>query len=307
MQPVSSSTAIRYFTVEPGSGVRQISGDLKAAGIIRNAQAFETYVRSNEYTNQLQAGTYALSQAMSVQQIVDKMVGGEVAKNLLTILPGKRLDQIKRTFGKAGYNQAEINRAFDPAQYRDHPALAGKPASANLEGYLYPDSYQKQANTPAATIIRQALDEMAKYLTPARLKSFAARGLSSHQAVTLASIIYQETDNPKDQPIVAQVFYSRLADDMPLGSDVTAYYAAYLAGRGLDLTIDSPYNTRLYGGLPPGPISNVTAGVLRAASQPAKTDYLYFLSGDDDKMHFARTQSEHEANIAKYCQQKCQQ
>ena len=225
LRPVSSSQTTQYFTVEQGIGVHQISTGLRRGGLIRNTQAFETYVRSNELHDKLQAGTYTLSPSMSVQQIVGKMVRGDVAKNLLTILPGKRLDQIKQTFIKAGYSEAELNRAFNPTTYAAHPALSSLPRGASLEGYLYPDSFQKQANTLAEVIIRESLDEMQSNITSDMSASFSAQGLSLYSGIILASIVEQETDDPAIQPVVAQVFASRLKQNMPLGSDVTAFYA----------------------------------------------------------------------------------
>lgn len=305
LTPVSSVTTAQYFTVTPGSGLHQIGVKLKSAGLIRSTRAFETYVRSNELHDNLQAGTYSLSPSMSVNQIVKKMIDGDIAKNLLTILPQKRLDEIKQAFAKAGYSQTEIEYAFDPARYHGHPALASLPAGASLEGYLYPDSFEKQAETPATTIIRQSLDEMQKYLTPDIVNGFAANSLNVFQGITLASVVAQETDDPQYQPLVAQVFYKRLAQAMYLESDPTAFYAAATTGQSRSLDIDSPYNTYKNPGLPPGPISNMTHDALKAVAKPAATDYLFFVAGDDDKVYFSRTQAEHEENAQKYCKTKC--
>lgn len=306
LKPVSTSTATDFFTVEPGSGVHLIAANLQNAGLIRSISAFETYVTTNNYRNKLQAGTYRLSPSMNVETIVGKMVNGDVARDLLTILPGKRLDEIKKTFKNAGYGAAEIEAAFNPANYASHPALAILPKGASLEGYLYPDSYEKQANTPASTIVRQSLDEMAKYLTSDIINGFNSRGLTPHQGVTLASIIIRESDNTSDQPIVAQVLLTRIARNMPLQADATAFYAADVAGRPRSLSIDSPYNTYLYPGLPPGPISNITKDTLYAAAHPSGTDYLYYVTGDDGKTRFSRTIEEHNEAVQKYCNQRCQ-
>lgn len=305
LSPVSSSASADYFAVEPGTSLKQIAKNLKRAGLIRSSGAFETYVRSHELNNDLQAGTYKLSQSMSVAEIVNKMVNGDVSKNLLTILPGKRLDEIKKAFIRDGYKAAEVEAAFKPDQYRHHPALANLPRGASLEGYLYPDSYQRLSSTPAATIVRQSLDEMDKYLTPELAGKFAARGLSPHQAVTLASVVYKESDNPADQAGIAQVFLTRLKIGMPLQSDPTAYYAADKAKTARSLRYPSPYNTYLHKGLPPGPISNFDKSALQAVANPAKSNYLYFVSGDDDKTYFSKTQAEHEEKVRKYCRQKC--
>jgi UPF0755 protein len=307
LSAVSSSAQSQYFTVTSGSSLHQIAVKLKNANLIRNTRSFETYVRSNELHDKLQAGTYSFSPNMSVQQIVKKMVDGDVSRNLITILPQKRLDEIKQAFAKAGYSSSEIDSAFDPATYKDHPALASLPAGASLEGYLYPDSFEKQADTPARVIVRESLDEMQKYLTQDIINGFAAHSLNTYQGLTLASIVAQETDDPTYQPIVAQVFYTRLAKGMTLGSDVTAFYASAIKGiNPPSLGVDSPYNTRIYVGLPPGPISNMTFGALQAVAHPATTDYLYFVAGDDKKLHFSHTEAEHQDAIKKYCTKECQ-
>lgn len=307
LKPVlSSSTTSQYFTVTSGASLHQIAVKLKSAGLIRNSRVFETYVRSNELHDKLQAGTYSLGPSMGVDQIVKKMVNGDVAKNLLTILPQKRLDEIKQAFSGAGYTPEQINQAFDPASYRGHTVLAGLPTGASLEGYLYPDSFEKQADTPATDIVRQSLDEMQKYLTQDIVNGFGAHSLNVYQGITLASIVAQETDDPAYQPTAAQVFLSRLAVNMALGSDVTAFYASAMSGQPKSLSIDSPYNTRLRAGLPPGPISNMTKDALQAVAHPTATDYLYFVAGDDRKIHFSKTQAEHDDAVKKYCTKECQ-
>src|SRR3990167_8991589 len=306
LKPVSTSAQTRYFTVTSGSSLHQIGVKLKSAGLIRNSLVFETYVRSNELHGKLQAGTYSFSPSMSVSQIAQKMVDGDVAKNLLTILPQKRLDEIRQAFTKAGYGKSEIDSAFNPTTYRGHSALTSLPSGASLEGYLYPDSFQKQADTPAATIIRQSLDEMGKHLTQDIINGFAAHSLNVYQGITLASIVAQETDNPAYQPTVAQVLLLRLARGMLLQADVTSFYATAVAGQPKSLSVDSSYNTHLNVGLPPGPISNMTADALNAVAHHGDSDYLYFVAGDDDRIYFSRTQAEHEAATAKYCQKKCQ-
>ena len=301
----SSSTQTVPFTVDSGSTVHEIGLNLKKADLIRSSQAFDTYVRSRELFNKLQAGTYKLSQSMSTPQIVDKMVKGDVATNLLAIPPGKTIKQIRQAFKNAGYNDAELDIALSPLTYAGHPALTSLPADATLEGMLYPDSFQKAANTPAERIIRESLDEMQKHLTADITTGFAAQGLTTYQGITLASIVYAESGSPESEPVVAQVFLLRLKQGMMLGSDVTAFYAADQAGAGKTLGVDSPYNTRLHTGLPPGPIGNFTDIALKAVAHPANTDYLFFVAGDDGTIHFSHTEAEHEQAIKQYCTKEC--
>jgi len=307
LKPVSTSSQTVYFTVDAGSSVQDIATNLKNQGLIRSTSAFKNYVRTKELRASLQAGTYVLSPSMNTQQIVTKMVSGDVAKNLLTILPGKRLSQIEAAFKQAGYSDSEIAKAFNPATYIGDSALASLPAGSSLEGYLYPDSFQKTTGTPAETIVQESIDELAKHLTPSITQGFKDHNLTIYQGLTLASIIYQETDDASAQPTVAQVFLSRLAQGMPLESNVTANYAADTEGVARNVSIDSPYNTYLHKELPPGPIGNFTDAVLQAIAHPTNTDYLYFIAGDDGKMHFSRTAAEHEQAITDFCQVKCAQ
>jgi len=319
LQPVSQSQQIIYFTVESGDPVGLIGEKLKDANLIRSTRAFETYVRSNNLFSDLQAGTYELSPSMSTQEIVTKLAGGEVAKNLLTILPGKRLDQIKEAFAKEGYSAQQIETAFNPAKYTGHPALASLPAGASLEGYLYPDSYQKLADTPAEAIVRQSLDEMNGHLSAEIINGFKAQGLSTYEGITLASIVLREYSNPPDEveimPKIAQVFLLRIRQNIALEADPTAIYGAINDGISLPtgsgrastaIAHDSPYNTYLHPGLPPGPISNTSANAMKAVAAPTTTTYLYFLTGDDCVTRFSHTLDQHEEAIAQHLKTGCQ-
>jgi len=305
--PVAASNTITYFTVQSGDSLHDISTGLKNDHLIRNVRAFETYVRGRQLYAKMQAGTYALTPSMSTPQIVSKIVNGEISTNLMTILPGKTIADIKQAFKEAGYGDAETAVAFDPATYPDEPVLASLPPGASLEGFLYPDSFQKAATTPAQTIIRESLEEMQRHLTADITAGFKAQGLTVYQGVTLASIVYQESGDPASDPTIAQVFLLRLKQDMPLQSNVTADYASDLAGVSRTVSIQSPYNTYLHTGLTPGPIGNMTEDALKAVAHPSATDYLFFIAGDDGAIHFSRTQAEHEQAISKYCHKLCAQ
>lgn len=301
----SNNTELVVFTIEEGSSVKEIAALLEEQSIIRSSRAFDWYMRSRTDRDNIQAGTYELSQSMDIKAIADAFVQGNVAKNLFTILPGSRIDQIRQKMLDSGYTKESIDLAFNPKQYSDHPALVDKPDDASLEGYLYPDSYEKIAETSPTDIVTLALDEMNKKLTPDLRRAIAKQGLSVHEGITLASVIEREVSSKDDRATVAQVFFKRLKEDMPLGADATFYYAAAVTGERASPDLDSPYNTRMYKGLPPGPISNVSVSSLQAVAEPAQSDYLYFVSGDDGVTYFTRTQAEHEAATEKYCQENC--
>lgn len=304
--PVSSNQATEDVTIESGSSVKQIASLLQTKHLIRSSWAFERYVRSKQLEDKLQAGTYAFSPSQNIQDIVTTLTHGKVSTNLVTILPGRRIDQIRASLINDGFTPGDVDTALKPDQYASLPVMAFKPASATtLEGLLWPDSYQKDATTTASTIISESLLAMGEHLTPAVQQAFAAQGLTVYQGLILTSIITQEVSKPTDQPIVAQVFLSRLKNGMMLGSDVTANYGAVAAGRAPDLTYDSPYNTLIHNGLPPTPISTITNNALTAATHPAGTDYVYFVAGDDGTTHFSHTLQEHQAATDQYCHKLC--
>jgi UPF0755 protein len=305
LEPVSASQREVTVTIEKGSTVNQIGEQLQTAGVIRNARVFSQYVRNKGAQEQLKAGTYALRPSYSVEEVVTVLTHGAVQKDLLTILPGQRLDQIRQTFIDAGYSATEVDAALEPSQYKDHPALVDKPTSANLEGYLYPESFQRTAETKAATIVTQSLDQMHQRLTPELRSQLTENGLSLYQNLILASIVEQEVSTTQDRAKVAQVFLKRLSMDMKLESDPTVRYGAVLAGKGPILTFPSVYSTYANKGLPPTPISNVSESSLRAVANPANTDWLFFVAGDDGTTHYSQTLAEHEANIEKYCTTLC--
>lgn len=306
LQPVSTDQTTQIFTVKSGSSVKLIANNLEQKHLIRSAWALELYVHSKQLGDKLQAGTYALSPSEGTVAIVTTLTKGRVATRLVTILPGRRIDQVRADLINDGFAPAAVDQALDPAQYTDLPALVYKPASSNsLEGLLWPDSFEKDANTEPSFIIRESLAEMGKHLTAEVQAAFTGEGLTTYQGLILASIITQEVSKPADQPQVAQVFLKRLHDGMMLGSDVTARYGSITAGRAPELDYDSPYNTLIHTGLPPTPISTITNNALNAATHPASTDWLYFVAGDDGTTYFSTNLQDHDALAQKYCHKLC--
>lgn len=306
LRPISNSETTQSVVVPVGASVKQIASILNEAGIIRSPWAFEWYVRNNSYSDALFAGTYSLRPNQSVEEIVAVLTVGDIEKDLITILPGKRLDQIRSILINAGFDEPEVDRALIPATYANHPVLADKPADSSFEGYLYPESFQKTAETSPSVIVRASLDELQKVLTPELRKGFVAQGLTVHQAIIIASIVEKEASNPDDRTKIAQVFLTRLKIGMRLGSDITAFYGATIANQEPSVGFDSPYNTRIYYGFPPGPVSNVGEGSLKAVAYPADTNYLYFVAGDNGTVYFSSTLAEHEALARQYCDKLCE-
>ncbi len=306
LAPVSNNQTPELFVVESGSSVKEIAASLESKHLIRSAWAMGLYVHSKELGDKLQAGTYSFSPSQSTQQIVTTLTKGKVSTRLVTILPGRRIDQIRSDLINEGFTPSAVDSALDPAAYADLPALAYKPSNiTTLEGLMWPDSFQKDATTSPSVIVRQSLVEMGDHLTPEVQAAFATQGLTTYQGIILASIVAQEVSKPADQTQAAQVFLTRLKGGIMLGSDVTARYGSIVAGRSPSLTYDSPYNTLIHSGLPPTPISTISANSLSAATKPASTDWLFFVAGDDGTTHFSKTLEEHQALTDKYCHQLC--
>jgi UPF0755 protein len=306
LAPVNSSkTDKQLVVIESGSTPTDIANLLKEKELIRNPTAFLWYSRLEGVQNLLQAGTYRLSPSESTPQIVEHLSSGRVDTFSITFLPGATLADNRKVLIGAGYDASAVDAAL--AKTYDSPLFAGKPTSADLEGYIYGETYSFGTDTSVEAILEHVFDEFYSVVEKNNLVAkFKAQDLTLYEGITLASIVQREA-SPKadDMPQIAQVFYSRLAMDMPLGSDVTYQYIADKTGVARDPNLDSPYNTRRYAGLPPGPISSPGEKALVAVANPASGDYLYFLSGDDDITYFGRTLEEHEANITNHCQEKC--
>ena len=306
LRPLSQHAVTKSIVITAGSSTTQIADELHSQHIIRNAWTFERYIQSKGVGQYLQAGTYSLSPSEGVQDIVAQLTHGKVVTQLITILPGQRLDQVRQSLINSGFSKSDVDAALVPASYEGNAALVDKPIGNSLEGYLYPDSFQRSANTTAKTIVQESIAEMQKHLTPDIRAAFAKEGLSTYQGIILASIVQQEVNTQSDRNQVAQVFLTRMAQNMSLGSDITAMYGSRLAGQGKSLTYDTPYNTLIHSGLPPGPVSNVNASALQAVAHPANTNWLYFVAGDDGTTYFSTTLDEHNQQTAQYCHKLCQ-
>lgn len=314
------------FKVEPNQSLSSIASKLEAQKLIKNSLAFEIRVRLSGNSTSLKTGEYQLRPTMSVAEIVDQLVSGSNSGNVFnfTILPGETLASIKKKLQHHGYAASDIEQAF--SKHYDHPLLEGlyakdgtiansnQPASVQLEGYLYGETYQFYKGESLENIIQRVLDQFwqvvqAKKIIPA----LKAQNLTLREGIILASIVQKEA-KPADQPGVASVFLNRLRTGMMLGSDITATYAANLLDPKREtyktnaeiLSINNFYNTRVNAGLTPGPISVPSISALMAVAHPAEISYRFFLTGDNGKMYYGYTDAEHQENIRKHCHKLCQ-
>lgn len=312
------SNATQIFEIETGATTQSVARQLEQDGLIKASWAFAWYMRTQGLRGDVQAGTYALNSGQSAREIAAIITRGQQEVSDITILPEKRLDQLEATFINAGFSPDEVDDALNPDNYLDHPALADKPRTASLEGYVYPETFQITPATELREIIEASLDEMATRLSPQVRQGIRSQGLSVHEGVILASIVEREVSDvdPSDRPQVAQVFLSRLDIGMKLESNATTFYGAVLNEeeelykQQSDVSYETSYNTYQNEGLPPSPISNVSGSSLDAVARPADTDYLYFVSGDPDengvsKTYFSDNLAEHERLVRQYCTIQC--
>ncbi len=318
LRPLSTDkNSYVMIDITKGQTPSLIGKTLQDKGVIRSASAFVWYTRFTHTGGSLQFGSYRLTPSDDVAAIAKHLTNGDVDTFQLTFLPGATVAEDKAVLVDAGYSQAQVDSAFSAPYNEAQNGLVfrDKPASAGLEGYLYGQTYVFNAGTTVSAILQKVFDTYSATVKNDNLIAlYQSQGLTLYQGITLASIIEREmgaTGNPNiptsDQEQVAQVFYLRLSQGMPLGSDVTFQYAAKLMGVPATPTLQSPYNTRINTGLPPGPIATPSQSALLAAAHPASGDYLYFLSGDDGMTYFAHTIAEHDANISAHCQVKCAQ
>lgn len=309
------------FVIESGANVNTIASELKEAGLIRDELVFQIYVRLNSDGKTLKAGEYNLNKSMSVEEITDILIkGGKDNVFSMVIFPGETIREIKTKLVELGYPAEKVEAAFakDYNSEKYAELFTGKPEGSSLEGYIYGETYEFYKDDSVETIIERTLDEMQKIVKENDLISkFEAQGLNLYQGITLASIIQKEAAKAEDQAKVAKIFYNRLggAEGGMLGSDVTTQYAVDLEDPNREiykdnaaaLEIDSPYNTRKHAGLPPGPISNPGLSALLGAAEPDESaaEYVYFLTGDDNKMYYSSTYEEHQRNINEYCKELC--
>ena len=225
LKSVSKSNRATIITIPSGANLEAIAKILKTSGVIKSEWSFEWYVRNDNFArSSLEAGTYDLRPDQTVPEIVTILTDGEVASNLVVILPGQRIDQIETALMHDGFKKAAVMAALNTNLYvNKYPMFKTLPVGASLEGFLYPDSFAKDSTTTAQNIINDSLTEMQNRLTSNIVAGFAAQGLNIYQGITLSSIVEQEVNSPADLPIVAQVFIARLKAGMDLGSDVTAY------------------------------------------------------------------------------------
>ena len=309
--PMGTDDSPIRFVVEVGDTPSTIAQNLKLAGLIRDAQLFVDYVRAEGLDIELEAGTYFLNQTQSIVDIAHALTDSTSSIIIFRIPEGSRLEEIGQLIDEntlLGFNSAAFLNVVGPNTPQDPTFVAkvGLPADASLEGFMFPDTYQLPANVTPEMLRDIVLERFLDAVGEQIFVDIAQDGYTMYQIVTLASIIEREAVYPEEHPLIGSVYRNRLAAGIRLQADPTVQYALHgLRGSWWpNITpsdyqaVQSPYNTYLYLGLPPGPIANPSLSAIRGAAYPAETDYYYFRascsrSGYHD---FATTFEEHLAN-----------
>ncbi|HEY9723815.1 MAG TPA: endolytic transglycosylase MltG [Oscillatoriaceae cyanobacterium] len=301
LSPVSKHGKTQLVAIKPGTGVIGICEQLEREHLVRSGLMLSIWLRLHDDDRSLKAGAYALSPAMSAPAIAEAMIEGKAQGDRLTVPEGFSMHQIADLLDhqSPGSGKRFLNLASRASAYAsEFPFLAGLPANATLEGFLFPDTY---VLTPDAqreqSLIRMMLTRFQQLAVPVYDQS-SHHALGLLQTITLASIVEKEAAHAEERPLIAGVFFNRLAAHMPFGSDPTVEYALHRHedARGLslrDVAVNSPYNTYKHVGLPPGPIANPGLASIEAVLQPARTPYMYFVARGDGTHAFTRDYKDH--------------
>ena len=317
-QPVGAGNQTIVFEVAPGQNADQIGANLLGAGLLSDLDLFKNYVRFYGLDSQLEAGIFQLSPTMSTAEIAVALTEARRPEVVVRFLEGWRLEEMAESLREAPAGQIDPDQ-FEAIGLRrqvidlsPYPFLASLPADATLEGFLFPDTYRLDATATAADLVDSMLRNFDERVTPALRQQMGQQGLDLYDSVTLASIMEREAVIAEERPLIARVFLNRLTQGIHLNADPTLQYPLGRQVNGswwkqgltqADIALDTPYNTYLYTGLPPGPIANPGLASLEAVGNPAESDFLYFVADCDSLAPgshiFALTYEAHLENVSK--------
>ena len=287
-----------FVEVAPGSSTAHIGQQLESAGVVRSRYAFDLLRWVKRGT--LRAGEYRFDRPAPATEVYARIVRGDVFTKAVTIPEGASIFEIAARLQQVGFDaEGFLNAAVNQAGL----VADLDPGAKSLEGYLFPDTYRFARKATPAQIVAAMVRRFRAVAGQLGLKG------NVHSVVTMASLIERETAVDAERPLVASVYQNRMAKKMPLMADPAVIYGLELEGRWRgaiyqsDLSRNTPYNTYLHTGLPPGPVANPGLRSLRAAMEPAKTDYLYFVAAGANaqgRSVFSSTLDEHNRNVAGY-------
>ncbi len=300
------------FRVDVGETAISIGVRLQEMGLIDDVALFRRFLQYNGLDATLEAGEYLLRGNMSMREIAEALQHSKVEEVAITIPEGWRAEQVAELLSSQSIMDGSVFLAtVRQGVAIEHALLASKPAGAGFEGYLFPETYRLPVQPTPDDLLLRMLDTMQSRLPISWEGMASAQGLSFFEVLTVASIVEREAVIADERPVIASVYLNRLKQGMYLNADPTVQYAmGYQPDSGqwwkTPVTIEeyqsvnSPYNTYLVPGMPPGPICSPGASAIVAVLQPAQTEYLYFVARGDGGHVFATTLEEHERNVQQY-------
>lgn len=294
------------FYVRPGQSVRSVATELQRRGVIRSARLFELYARLTGNTGRVQSGHYEVSTAQSARSVLADFASGAVIDRsmVVTFPEGWRLEQFAARLSARGVAEelAFLQDAVMQPAYQDLYVLSGLEQGADLQGYLFPDTYRFDPGSDPRAVVRRMVNRLAQNLPADWESQLRQQGRTLHEALTLASIVEAEALDD-DIADVAGVFWNRLRSGRRLESDATVNYALGTSKRQptfADTYVEHPYNTYRFVGLPPGPIGSPGREAIAASIDPPEIPHFFFLHKRDGQIVLSRTFSEHLAAKARY-------
>jgi len=296
----------QVIEIKPGSSFARIAQQLADSGIVSDAGRFILLARWRQTASQVHAGQYQFESTARPDEILDRLVAGDIRKFQTTIPEGFNLRDIAARLGNTGIGSAEefLALCYD-AEFLKELAIE----ATSLEGYLFPETYTYTASTAPRQLLKTMVAQLQTQLTPELLASAATVNLDRHQLLTMASIIEKEAGNVTEMPVISSVFHNRLRLGIPLQADPTVIYGIADFNGNLtknDLLTATPYNTYTTKGLPPGPIASPGREAIAAVLNPAPEPYLYFVARNDGSHYFSATLAEHNRAVERFQKQKKQ-
>lgn len=306
-RPQNSSAALVPIHVGLGDNVTTVADRLDRKGLIHNALLFRIDARLHGLASKLKVGDYHLRRNMSIDEMVGAFSVYRSPTVRMTIPEGLRLEQIADIVQRYGINRRNFIRQVEYPTLQS-PILQDRPAGKSLEGYLFPNTYDVPPHYGARDLVKLMVQTLERKFTPSMRAEAARRGLTVYQVLTLASIIEREAKAPSERPIIASVYTNRLkTPGMVLNADPTIQFAIGTRQNWwpllttAELHVDSPYNTYVHAGLPPGPIDSPGLASITATIRPATTPFFFFVAKNDCRHHaFSRTLAGQEANQQRY-------
>ncbi len=286
--------------IKPGNSFTQIAKQLQGAGIISDAKRFTLLAHWRNATGQIQAGEYLFEAATKPEEVLARLVAGDIRKFKITIPEGFNLHEITARLEETGIGSAEEFLAFCyNTKFLNELGIEAE----SLEGYLFPETYTYSSSTTIRQLLGAMVSQLRAHISPELLERAATLNLNRHQLITLASIIQKEAGNIMEMPLISAVFHNRLKRGIALQADPTVIYG--ISGFDGNLTrkhleMPTPYNTYRKRGLPPGPIASPGQSALHAAANPAASNDLYFVARGDGTHEFSASLQDHNRAVQRY-------